>query len=56
MPSIDPMPPALSAMWRALKRGYEAEPRLLSVAFGMSLLSALPDALLALWLKLLPTA
>ena len=35
------------------KRGYEAEPRLLVVAFGLSLLAALPDALLALWLKLL---
>ena len=44
---------ALPAMWRALKRGYEAEPLLLSVAFGLSLLAALPDALLALWLKLL---
>jgi len=40
-------------MWRALKRGYEAEPLLLSVAFGLSLLAALPDALLALWFKLL---
>jgi ATP-binding cassette subfamily B protein len=47
------LPPALSSMWRALKRGYEAEPRLLSVAFGLSLLAALPDALLALWMKLL---
>jgi ATP-binding cassette subfamily B protein len=40
-------------MWRALKRGYQAEPWLLSAAFGLSLLAALPDALLALWLKLL---
>jgi len=40
-------------MWRALTRGYEAEPRLLTVAFALSLLAALPDALLALWLKLL---
>ncbi len=40
-------------MWRAVKRGYEAEPRLLVVSFGLSLLAALPDALLALWLKLL---
>lgn len=47
------LPPALPSMWRALKRGYEAEPRLLSVSFGLSLLAALPDALLALWLKLL---
>jgi ATP-binding cassette, subfamily B, bacterial len=50
---IQDVPPALSSMWRALKRGYEAEPRLLTVAFGLSLLAALPDALLALWLKFL---
>ena len=31
----DDMPPALPAMWRALKRGYQAEPRLLTVAFGL---------------------
>jgi len=49
----DGMPPALSAMWRALKRAYYAEPRLLPVAFGLSLLAALPDALLALWMMLL---
>src|SRR5258707_7681853 len=49
----DDMPAAIPAMWRALKRGYEAEPWLLSVAFGLSLLAALPDALLALWLKFL---
>src|SRR3954467_1289196 len=53
MSSRDDMPRAFPSMWRALKRGYEAEPRLLVVAFGLSLLSALPDALLALWLKLL---
>jgi ATP-binding cassette subfamily B protein len=40
-------------MWRAIRRGYAAEPLLLVVAFGMSLLSAVPDALVALWLKLL---
>jgi ATP-binding cassette subfamily B protein len=49
----DDLPPALSAMWRALVRAYRAEPRLLPVSFGLSLLSALPDALLALWMKLL---
>ena len=59
MPSTDrstisvPVPPAFPAMWRAWKRGYEAEPRLIVVAFGLALLSALPDALLALWLKYL---
>src|SRR2546429_6033522 len=53
MSSTDDLPPALPAMWRALKRGYQAEPLLLSVAFGLSLLAALPDALVALWLKLI---
>ena len=47
------LPPALPSMWRAVKRGYQAEPLLLIVAFGLSLLAALPDALLALWLKFL---
>jgi ATP-binding cassette subfamily B protein len=49
----DDLPPALPAMWRALKRGYQAEPLLLSISFGLALLAALPDALIALWLKLL---
>jgi ATP-binding cassette subfamily B protein len=40
-------------MWRALVRGYQAEPFLLSVSFGLSLLAALPDALIALLLKLM---
>ncbi len=40
-------------MWRALRRGYEAEPLLLSVSFGLALLAAVPDALIALLLKLL---
>jgi ATP-binding cassette, subfamily B, bacterial len=53
MPSLDALPPALPSMWRALKRAYEAEPRLLGVSLGLALLAALPDALLALWLKLL---
>src|SRR5256885_1919029 len=46
MSSTDDLPRALPAMWRALKRGYEAAPLLLSVAFGLALLAALPDALL----------
>ena len=53
MPPTSDLPPAWSSMWRAVKRGYEAEPLLLVVAFGMSLLAALPDALLALWFKFL---
>src|ERR1051326_6676192 len=45
------MPPTMAALWRALKRGYKAEPLMLPIAFGLSLLAALPDALMALWLK-----
>ncbi|GIH05620.1 ABC transporter permease [Rhizocola hellebori] len=47
------MPPALSSMWRLCKLGFRYEPRLMSIAFGLSVLAALPDALLALWLKFL---
>ena len=58
MPGLTPstdsqLPPAFPAMWRVLKRGYAAEPGLLLVSIGLSLLAALPDALLALWLKFL---
>jgi ATP-binding cassette subfamily B protein len=49
----DELPPALSSMWRLCKLGYQHEPSLMLVAFGLSLLSALPDALIAVWLKLL---
>ena len=53
-PSTDPeLPPALSSMWRLCKLGYRHEPRLMVAAVALSLLAALPDALLALWLKLL---
>jgi ATP-binding cassette, subfamily B, bacterial len=50
---IDPLPPALSSMWRLCVLGYRHEPRLMAAAFVLALLAALPDALLALWLKLL---
>jgi ATP-binding cassette subfamily B protein len=50
---VDDMPPALSSMWRVCKLGFRHEPRLMGVAVALSLLAALPDALLALWLKLL---
>ena len=49
----DELPPALSSMWRLCKLGYQHEPRLLLAAFVLALLAALPDALLALWLKML---
>lgn len=51
--SPDALPPALPSMWRALKLGYRHQPWLMAVAFAIALLAALPDALLALWLKLL---
>jgi ATP-binding cassette subfamily B protein len=40
-------------MWRLCKLGYRHEPGLMLSAFVLSLLAALPDALLALWLKML---
>jgi len=43
----------LSSMWRLCKLGYRHEPRLMLVAFVLSQLSALPDALMAVWLALL---
>ena len=49
----DDLPPALSSLWRTLKLGYRAEPRLLGASFAMTLSTALPDALLALWLMVL---
>ncbi len=47
------LPPALSSMWRLCRLGYRNEPRLMFVALALALLAALPDALMALWLKLL---
>ena len=40
-------------MWRAVKRGYTAEPWLLLIAFVLTICAAMPDALFALWLMLL---
>src|SRR5260370_18728534 len=51
--AIEPLPPALSSMWRLCKLGYRHEPRLMLAALVLSQLAALPDALLALWLMLL---
>jgi ATP-binding cassette subfamily B protein len=55
-PSPDPdeeLPSGLRSMWRLVKLGYRSEPWLLVAAFALSLAAALPDALLAWWLKLL---
>ncbi len=53
MTRSDDLPRALPSMWRLCKLGYQHEPGLLVFAFVMTLLAALPDALLALWLKVL---
>jgi ATP-binding cassette subfamily B protein len=50
---LDDLPPALASMWRLCRLGFKYEPALMGVAFVLTLLAALPDALLALWFKLL---
>ena len=50
---IDPLPPALSSIWRLCRLGYRHEPRLIVTAFTLVLVAAVPDALLAYWFKLL---
>ena len=47
------LPPALASMWRLCRLGYRHEPALMLIAFVLSLVSALPDALIAVWFKLL---
>jgi ATP-binding cassette subfamily B protein len=51
--SPERLPPALASMWRVLKLGYRHEPGMMLSAFALSQLAALPDALIALWLKFL---
>ena len=51
--SVDDLPPAISSMWRACKLGFRHERSLMAWSFGLALLSALPDSLLALWLSIL---
>jgi ATP-binding cassette subfamily B protein len=40
-------------MWRLVKLGFHYEPALMGVAFTLALAAAVPDALLAVWFKLL---
>jgi ATP-binding cassette, subfamily B, bacterial len=49
----DDLPPALSSMWRLIRLGYRHEPWLLVWSVALTLLAALPDALLAVWFMLL---
>lgn len=54
MPSASPeVPPTRVALWRSLKLGYRAEPRLILVAGLTTIGAAVPDALFALGLKVL---
>jgi ATP-binding cassette subfamily B protein len=47
------LPPALRSMWRLCLLGFRFEPALMGVAFVLALVAAVPDALLAIWFKLL---
>ena len=51
--SPEPLPPALRSMWRLCRIGYQHEPAMMVWAFVLAQLSALPDALIALWLMVL---
>jgi ATP-binding cassette subfamily B protein len=53
MKRSDDLPPAISSLWRTMKLGYRAEPKGLVLALTMTIVMALPDALIALWLKFL---
>ena len=50
---FDELPRAWTSLVRIVRLGYHAEPRLLLLAFAMTVLGAVPDGLLALWLKVL---
>jgi ATP-binding cassette, subfamily B, bacterial len=50
---VDDLPPALPSMWRVCKLGFQHEPSLMFWSFVLALAAALPDALIAYWLKLL---
>jgi ATP-binding cassette, subfamily B, bacterial len=52
----DTLPPSLPSMWRLCRLGLRYEPALMVWAFGLALAAALPDALLALWFKLMADA
>jgi ATP-binding cassette subfamily B protein len=52
-PDLDELPPALRSMWRLCMLGYRYEPSLMGVAFVLTLVAAVPDALTAVWFKFL---
>lgn len=53
LPPDGELPGRLHSLWRTFRLGFRAEPRLLALSLGIALLMMLPDALLAVWLKLL---
>jgi ATP-binding cassette subfamily B protein len=55
-PEKDDLPASLPSMWRLCRLGLRYEPTLMTWAFGLSLIAAVPDALLALWFKLMADA
>ena len=52
-PSADDMPSALASMRRSITIAYRAEPKLLVISIASVVISAVPDVLVALWLKLI---
>ncbi len=51
--AVGKLPPALRSMWRLCMLGFRYEPALMGVSFTLALVSAVPDALIAVWFKLL---
>lgn len=51
--AADDMPPAVESLWRMFRLAYSVEPRLLSVSLVMTLVTALPQALVGLWLAII---
>ncbi len=47
------LPAAMPSLWRTFRIGYRAEPKLLLLSMLMTVVTALPDALIALWLAIL---
>lgn len=56
MSGSDDLPRTWPSLVRVVRLGARAEPGLLAASLALTLLSALPDALLALWLKVLTDA
>src|SRR5690348_12540326 len=52
----DDLPPTLPSIWRLCRLGLRFEPSLMTSAFVLVLVSSIPDALLALWFKLMADA